>query len=89
MPMPDEPLPPLPIGGGPMGAMAGGGGMSAAAMPVGMFSAATAPGMDSGGFGASLEVPHSPPASDDTTRKMLAALATGILIGFIIARLFF
>jgi hypothetical protein len=25
----------------------------------------------------------------DTTRKMLAALATGILIGFIIARLFF
>jgi hypothetical protein len=28
-------------------------------------------------------------AGDDTTRKMLAALATGILIGFIIARLFF
>jgi hypothetical protein len=38
---------------------------------------------------AAVEVPHSAPPSDDTTKKMLAALATGILIGFIIARLFF
>jgi hypothetical protein len=88
MPLPDEPLPPLPIGAG-MGTMGGGGGMSAAALPVGMLSSATASGLDSGGFGASLEAPYAPPTSDDTTRKMLAALATGILIGFIIARLFF
>lgn len=39
--------------------------------------------------GAGVEVVPSRPPSDDTTRKMLAALATGILIGFIIARLFF
>ena len=29
-----------------------------------------------------------PQAADDTTRKMLAALATGILIGYILAQLF-
>ena len=46
-------------------------------------------GVDGGFPGASLEVSQSPRAGDDTTRKMLAALATGILIGFIIARLFF
>jgi hypothetical protein len=47
-------------------------------------------GIDTGGFaGSSLEMSPAPPASGDTTRKMLAALATGILIGFIIARLFF
>jgi hypothetical protein len=39
--------------------------------------------------GAGAPEQHAPPASNDTTRKMLAALATGILIGFIIARLFF
>ena len=37
----------------------------------------------------SLELSQAPPPSGDVTRKMLAALATGILIGFIIARLFF
>jgi zinc ribbon protein len=44
-----------------------------------------------GGFGGmpSVEVQQGASAPDDTTRKMLAALATGILIGFIIARLFF
>jgi hypothetical protein len=41
------------------------------------------------GAGAAVEVVPSRPPTDDTTRKMLAALATGILIGFIIARLFF
>ena len=41
------------------------------------------------GGAAQVEVVASRPPSDDTTRKMLAALATGILIGFIIARLFF
>jgi hypothetical protein len=93
MPLPDEPLPPLPIGSGGMGsaAMAGGGlSMSAAALPGGVLSSAAAGGMETGGFAAaSIEMPHAPPASDDTTLKMLAALATGILIGFIIARLFF
>jgi hypothetical protein len=49
--------------------------------------AATAPG--DGGGASVVEVAHGRPANDDATRKMLAALATGILIGFIIARLFF
>jgi hypothetical protein len=49
----------------------------------------------SGGFvssGYSGPAPVDMPAPQqggDTTLKMLAALATGILIGFIIARLFF
>jgi hypothetical protein len=34
-------------------------------------------------------VPSTSPQRDDTNMKMLAALVTGILIGFIIARLFF
>ena len=38
--------------------------------------------------GAPVEL-QAPVSSGDTTRKMLASLATGILIGFIIARLFF
>ena len=41
------------------------------------------------GGGAAVEVLPSVRSGDDSTRKMLAALATGILIGFIIARLFF
>jgi hypothetical protein len=34
-------------------------------------------------------IPSTSAQRDDTNMKMLAALATGILIGFIIARLFF
>ena len=65
--------------------------------PIGMAPLADPavgmPGMGISGAGlsgsAAVEVVPSRPPSDDTTRKMLAALATGILIGFIIARLFF
>jgi hypothetical protein len=35
------------------------------------------------------ELSHTAAGKDDTTMKMFAALATGILIGFIIAKLFF
>jgi hypothetical protein len=43
------------------------------------------------GFGVTaVELPQPRSgASDDTMRKMLAAFAMGILVGFIIARLFF
>jgi len=34
------------------------------------------------------QVTALPPQKDDTTRKMLAAFATGILIGYILAQLF-
>jgi hypothetical protein len=92
---PDEPLLSLPSQTGGLGSGArtsGPGpslGLASSSLAQGVMSAAALSGMDSAGFGASLEVSHAPPASGDTTRKMLAALATGILIGFIIARLFF
>jgi hypothetical protein len=77
MALPDETLPMAPTTGMSMPAVSG--------MP-----SALPGGVDTSGYAsASLEVSHAPPASDDTTRKILAALATGILIGFIIARLFF
>jgi hypothetical protein len=45
---------------------------------------------DVGSYSGPAPVDMQPPVQEsDTTRKMLAALATGILIGFIIARLFF
>jgi hypothetical protein len=45
---------------------------------------------DMGSYSGPAPVDMQPPAqASDATRKMLAALATGILIGFIIARLFF
>jgi zinc-ribbon domain len=81
MPLPDQPPPIAPTTGMSMPAVSG--------TLQGVPSSAL-PGIDTGGYAvASLEVSHAPPASGDTTRKILAALATGILIGFIIARLFF
>jgi hypothetical protein len=60
----------------------------AMASPLG---GATATLGDVGGYGGMpvVEVQQSGSAPDDTTRTMLAALATGILIGIIISRLFF
>jgi zinc-ribbon domain len=81
-PLPDQlPPPPLAPGAGlPVP------GRSGASLPQGMMSST---GSDTGGYpAASLEL-APPVAGSDITRKMLAALATGILIGFIIARLFF
>jgi hypothetical protein len=81
IPLPDELLPP-PV------AMAAGG---IAALSPGLAM----PGADIGSYAGpppvDMQQPalQQPPVGDDTTRKMLAALATGILIGFIIARLFF
>ena len=76
VPLPDEPLAPVAMASPPFGV-----GMPEAGMP----------GIGGAGVsaGAAVEVVPSRPAADDVTRKMLAALATGILIGFIIARLFF
>jgi zinc ribbon protein len=59
-----------------------------AAAPLGGPAAATGDGMGYGGL-PTVDVQQGGAAPDDTTRKILAALATGILIGFIIARLFF
>jgi hypothetical protein len=92
MPMPDEPLPPLPnamssaaMSSGSMSAA----GLGAPALSHGVMASAASSPIDLGGFGgAPLDAPPAPQPGD-TTRKMLAALATGILIGFIIARLFF
>jgi hypothetical protein len=74
MPLPDDPVPALPIP--PVAPVA------AMALPT-SYDTGALPGV------TAVEVPHSAPPSDDTTKKMLAALVTGILIGFIIARLFF
>jgi hypothetical protein len=59
--------------------------------PVAMPAAISAPPSgDMGNYsGLAPSDVQAPAQGDDTTRKMLAALATGILIGFIIARLFF
>jgi hypothetical protein len=64
--------------------------MSSASMSRGVMSSQPSVSGDTGAFALpSLELSQAPPPSGDVTRKMLAALATGILIGFIIARLFF
>ncbi len=83
VPLPDEFLPPLPAGG-----MSSPG---ASAMTAGAMSASASGTFEAVGFSgvSAVEVQQAPASSSDTTRKMLAALATGILIGFIIARLFF
>ena len=82
VPLPDEPLASLPMAG-----------LSSSGMPMttGAMSVSASGTFEAVGFsGASaVEVQQVPASSSDTTRKMLAALATGILIGFIIARLFF
>jgi hypothetical protein len=79
-------------GGMSSGGMSSGGmsatGLAAPALSHGAMTPATPSSMDMGGFGAQLDAPPAPQPGD-STRKMLAALATGILIGFIIARLFF
>jgi hypothetical protein len=92
MPLPDElPLAPVAMSSGSMSST----GMPAAAMSSatlsrGPMSPLPSASGDTGAFALpSLELSQSPPPSGDVTRKMLAALATGILIGFIIARLFF
>jgi hypothetical protein len=83
MPLPDEPLPIAPVAMSP-------GAMSSPGMPAAGLMSSAPGGVEAGGFaGSSSEMLHAPVASGDTTRKILAALATGILIGFIIARLFF
>lgn len=75
--MSDEALPPV--------AMAAGG---AAAFSPALAAGGAEASYSGANYSGSLDM--SPPAqASDTTRKMLAALATGILIGFIIARLFF
>ena len=81
IPLPDEPLP-APLA--PIAMAAGGVAAMSASAPGDM-------GGDMGSYAGPLPVEPAPRAasSDDTTKKMLAALATGILIGFIIARLFF
>ena len=77
-PLSDEPLPGLQAPG-------------MASMNTGTMSVSASGTFEAVGFsGASaLDVQQVPASNGDTTRKMLAALATGILIGFIIARLFF
>lgn len=80
-PLPDEPLP----------ALAGLQTPGMASLNTGTMSVSASGTFEAVGFsGASaLDVQQVPVSNGDTTRKMLAALATGILIGFIIARLFF
>lgn len=82
----DDPLPP------PMAMSAAGAAAMSVSAAGGMSPLGGAPlaSGDTGSYSGPMPVDMPPPAqADDTTRKMLAALATGILIGFIIARLFF
>jgi hypothetical protein len=73
---------PLPAGMAPVAMSAAGAGGAVAMSPL-------ASG-DMGSYSGPAPVDmQAPVQGSDTTRKMLAALATGILIGFIIARLFF
>jgi hypothetical protein len=89
MPLPDEmqlPIAPVAMSSGGMPSAA----MSSTSMSRGAMSSPSSLSGDTGAFAlSSLELAQAPPPSGDVTRKMLAALATGILIGFIIARLFF
>jgi hypothetical protein len=94
--------PPMPIPGSPPPAFPGldapqpiltngsGHGLSARLEAERFPEDVNAPAMALEGSG-SLSVPPPAPVSraDDTTRKILAAFATGMLIGFIIAKLFF
>jgi hypothetical protein len=61
--------------------------MAPVAMSAG-GSAALSSG-EMGSYSGPSPIGMQPVQGSDSTRKMLAALATGILIGFIIARLFF
>jgi hypothetical protein len=73
---------PLPAGMASVAMSAAGGGGAVAMSPLGSG--------EMGSYSGMAPVDVQPRAQEtDTTRKMLAALATGILIGFIIARLFF
>jgi zinc-ribbon domain len=89
--MSDDPMPPqmASLGMSAAGAMS----MGAGAMSMGgaaAMSASTLGSGDMGSYSGPAPADMQPPAqASDATRKMLAALATGILIGFIIARLFF
>jgi hypothetical protein len=90
MPLPDEMSLPVSLTAGMSSTGMPSAAMSSAGMSRGAMSPLPSASGDTGAFALpSLEVSQAPPASGDTTRKMLAALATGILIGFIIARLFF
>jgi hypothetical protein len=73
---------PLPAGMASVAMSAAGAGGAVAMSPLGSG--------DMGSYSGPAPADMQPPVqASDTTRKMLAALATGILIGFIIARLFF
>lgn len=72
----------VPLPDEPMAPVATASAVSAALSPAGAMG-------ELGGYGGAPVELQAPVSSGDTTRKMLASLATGILIGFIIARLFF
>jgi hypothetical protein len=93
LPLPDElqlPIAPVAMSGGMSSTGMPSAAMSSSSMSRGGMSSQPSVSGDTGAFALpSLELSQAPPPSADVTRKMLAALATGILIGFIIARLFF